>query len=381
MRVLAIDSSGLVAGAAIVEDDKVLAEYTLNDKKTHSQTLLPLVDSMCRMLELDLHTLDAVAVAKGPGSFTGLRIGVSTAKGLAMALGIPVIGVPTVDALAFQMGDTDALICPMMDARRNQVYTGLYHCKNGKLTTILPQTALSAEELIGRLNRQKERVLFTGDGVPVCQEQLKAGLTIDYTFAQPFAARQRAAALGTLSIALAKEGQAVAAEAFRPEYLRPSQAERERAEFLRRVTIAGAEKADFSAVAALEREIFTQPWSEESLRSFYEKEGNRLLCACENGRVIGYCGYYSTGEEANVTNLAVAEAYRGKGIGHLLLSYAIREAARNGQKAMTLEVRVSNMAARNLYESLDFQMEGCRKQFYADPVEDACIYWLRDLQC
>ena len=173
----------------------------------------------------------------------------------------------------------------------------------------------------------------------------------------------------------------MAAEAFRPEYLRPSQAERERAEFLRRVTIAGAEKADFSAVAALEREIFTQPWSEESLRSFYEKEGNRLLCACENGRVIGYCGYYSTGEEANVTNLAVAEAYRGKGIGHLLLSYAIREAARNGQKAMTLEVRVSNMAARNLYESLDFKMEGCRKQFYADPAEDACIYWLRDLQC
>ena len=126
MKILALDSSGLVASAAVVEDDITIAEYTINYKKTHSQTLLPMLDELRRMTELDLHTIDAIAVAAGPGSFTGLRIGSATAKGLGFALDIPIIPVPTVDALAYNLYGSDKLICPLMDARRNQVYTGLY---------------------------------------------------------------------------------------------------------------------------------------------------------------------------------------------------------------------------------------------------------------
>ena len=123
MKIIAIDSSGLVATVAIAADDTLTAEYTVNYKKTHSQTLLPMLDEIKKMTELDLDTIDAVAVAAGPGSFTGLRIGSATAKGLAMALDKPIIEVPTVDALAMNMWGTKDLICPIMDARRHQVYT------------------------------------------------------------------------------------------------------------------------------------------------------------------------------------------------------------------------------------------------------------------
>ena len=135
MKILAVDSSGLVASIALVEDDQMIAEYTVNYKKTHSQTLVPMLDEIKKMIDLDLASLDAIAVVKGPGSFTGLRIGSATVKGLGLALNKPIISVPTVDALSYNAYGTDYLICPIMDARRDQVYTGLYEFSDGKHNT------------------------------------------------------------------------------------------------------------------------------------------------------------------------------------------------------------------------------------------------------
>ena len=126
MKILALDSSGMVASVAVVEEDRLLAEYTVNYKKTHSQTLLPMLNEIGQMTELDLNTVDAIAVAGGPGSFTGLRIGSATAKGLGLALDKPLVHVPTLEGMAYNLFGTDKVICPMMDARRNQVYTGIY---------------------------------------------------------------------------------------------------------------------------------------------------------------------------------------------------------------------------------------------------------------
>ena len=130
MKVLGIESSSLVASVALVTDDILTAEYTVNFKKTHSQTLLPMLDEIVKMLGLDLETIDAIAAAGGPGSFTGLRIGAATAKGLGLALKKSLIHVPTVDAIAYNMWGASGLICPIMDAKRCQVYTGLYHMEN-----------------------------------------------------------------------------------------------------------------------------------------------------------------------------------------------------------------------------------------------------------
>ena len=130
MRILALDSSGMVASVAVVwadkDEEELVAEYTVNYKKTHSQTLLPMLDEIVKITELDMETIDAVAVAAGPGSFTGLRIGAATAKGLALALRKPVIAVPTLEGLAYNLCGSEKLVCPIMDARRGQVYTGIY---------------------------------------------------------------------------------------------------------------------------------------------------------------------------------------------------------------------------------------------------------------
>ena len=125
MRILGIESSSLVASAAVVENEVTLAEYTVNYKKTHSQTLLPMIDEMMRLLDMEPSAVDAIAVSGGPGSFTGLRIGSATAKGLGLALKKSLIHVPTLDAMAYGLFGASGLICPMMDARRQQVYTGI----------------------------------------------------------------------------------------------------------------------------------------------------------------------------------------------------------------------------------------------------------------
>ena len=229
MRILALDSSGLVATVAIVEDEQTIAEYTVNYKKTHSQTLLPMLDEIVKMTEFDLSTIDAIAVAGGPGSFTGLRIGSATAKGLGLALNKPLVHVPTVDGMAYNLYGNAGLICPMMDARRSQVYTGLYRFTQS-FEIVEAQMAISVEELIAKLNSYGEEVTFLGDGVPVYRGQLEEGLTVPYRFAPAHANRQRAAAVGALGMRYYAEGKTESATEHQPDYLRLSQAERERAE-------------------------------------------------------------------------------------------------------------------------------------------------------
>lgn len=230
MKILALDSSGLVASIAVSEDDTLLAEYTVNYKKTHSQTLLPMLDTVAGMIELDLHSVDAIAVSAGPGSFTGLRIGSATAKGLGLALDKPLIAVPTLEALAYNLFDTQKLICPIMDARRNQVYTGIYRFEKEKMLTVIKPCALGIEELCDRLNVFGEEVIFLGDGVAVYREILKEKLAVPCCFAPAHVNKQRAGAVAALGLSYFKEGKIQAAAEHQPEYLRLSQAERERAE-------------------------------------------------------------------------------------------------------------------------------------------------------
>lgn len=234
MKILAIDSSGMVASVAIVSDDIVVAEYNVNFKKTHSQTLLPMVDEIVNMLEQDMSEIDAIAVAAGPGSFTGLRIGSATAKGLAQALNKPVVAVPTVDALAYNLYGTAAIICPVMDARRNQTYTGIYEfvrTESGyRMNVIESQCAVDISVIIERLNGIGREVVFLGDGVPVFKNQIDEQLKLPHSYAPAFMNRQRAAALATLAFEYMKDGKGTTAAEFTPIYLRLSQAEREQLE-------------------------------------------------------------------------------------------------------------------------------------------------------
>jgi len=234
MKILAVDSSSLTASVAVVEDDITVAEYTVNYKKTHSQTLLPMLDEIVKMTEQDLQTVDAIALAAGPGSFTGLRIGSATVKGLAQALNKPVISVPTVDGLAGNLYGTDKLVCPVMDARRNQTYTGLYEfVKNEEeyeMRCVRQQCAVDIADIISEINELGREVIFLGDGVPVFKETIREQIKVPYSFASNTCNRQRAAVIGWLAGKLYEQGKTETATEHAPEYLRLSQAERERNE-------------------------------------------------------------------------------------------------------------------------------------------------------
>lgn len=237
MKIIAMDSSGLVASVAVLEDGTLIGEYNIQYKKTHSQTLLPMLDELKKMTELDLSTVDAIALAAGPGSFTGLRIGSATAKGLGFALNKPIVEIPTLDGLACNLYGTDKLVCPIMDARRNQVYTGVYeYVKCGErpvtyqLKTLVGQCAVSVDEIARICNAFGREVIFLGDGVPVYEEKLSQLMEVPYGFAPAHMNRQRASSFGILAFDYYKEGKTVTAAQHAPEYLRLSQAEREKME-------------------------------------------------------------------------------------------------------------------------------------------------------
>lgn len=227
MRILAIDSSSMVATVAITTDGILNAEYTINHKKTHSQTLLPMIAEIVKMIEIDMDSIDAVAITGGPGSYTGLRIGSATAKGIGLALNKPIINVPTMDALAYNLYSSQYVICPIMDARRGQVYTGIYKFEETEMKTIKPQCIMMIDELIKELDTIKESVMFLGDGVDVHKQLIDDIMDTKHYYAPASINRHKASTLGTIAEIYYKNGKTETAKEHKPEYLRLSQAERE----------------------------------------------------------------------------------------------------------------------------------------------------------
>ena len=285
MLILGIDSSGMTASAALVTEEKILAEMSVNNKKTHSQTLLPMVARMMDSVDLPPDAVDLIAVAEGPGSFTGLRIGAGLAKGLGLALDKPIIGISTIDAMAYALGPCGGLICPMIDARHETVYTGLYTWQfpdkgtvllsdsgsdkgtvllsdlGAGMQTLIETRAMSLRELAEQIaeldaegtfgqrddegpaqsadehSASRRVLMINGDGAEIYQEAFegylreayqKAGLdeaSVPRVALAPLHLRmQRAAALGAL--ALDRSDEAVSSDDFAPDYHRVTQAER-----------------------------------------------------------------------------------------------------------------------------------------------------------
>ena len=215
MRILAIESSAVTASVAILTDDVLTAEYTVNYKKTHSQTLLPMIDEICKMTETEPESFDLIAVS----------------------LDKKMVAVPTLKAMAYNVSETDCLICPVMDARRQHLYTALYRLdKDGKPQEVLAQSLLSYEELIKLLNEKNEPVLFIGDGVVPAKQAFEEGLTCAYKIAPAHICTQRAGSVTLAAKDMAEAGEVISSDAFHPEYLRPSQAERE----LKRGTVSNS---------------------------------------------------------------------------------------------------------------------------------------------
>ena len=227
MKILALETSAKSVSAAVVENGAVLASSYQNTGLTHSRTLMPLVDGMLRAADLKLEQMELIAVAQGPGSFTGLRIGVSAAKGLAWAKELPCCGVSTLLAMAQNLRHMDGTIVCAMDARRNQVYNAVFRAENGQLTRLTEDRAVSLAELAEELKNAEGAKFVVGDGAKLCYTYLTQQ-GIPCRMAPAALVMQNAVGVGLAAEELATEGKTVSAQELVPVYLRLSQAERER---------------------------------------------------------------------------------------------------------------------------------------------------------
>ena len=227
MKILAIDSSAVAASAALLEDGKLTGEFFLNVGLTHSCTLMPMIRALLQYADADIQDVDVFAVTNGPGSFTGVRIGVSTVKGMAQPLGKPCVGVSTLLSLAYNVRGTDALICSAMDARCRQVYTALFEERDGKIVRLTQDDAVSLDDLRAQLMSAGKDVIFVGDGAQLCYDTCRDSLH-GARIAPETVRYQRAASAAAAVWAQQEELPAGSADALSVSYLRLSQAERER---------------------------------------------------------------------------------------------------------------------------------------------------------
>ena len=226
MKILAIDTSGQNCSVAIIDEEKVICDFNLSIGTTHSETLLPMIDEVCKTSKIDLSEVDVLACGIGPGSFTGLRIGIATIKGFALAQNKNVIGVPTLDALAYNIANFDGLICSVLDARNNNVYAGIYKYENDKVILQDDYITENLDTLIDILKVKNEKVMFVGDGAVSFKEKLKEALNEKALFAPLHLNNQLSSSVAKAALDRALVNDFDNSDTLNPMYLKKSQAER-----------------------------------------------------------------------------------------------------------------------------------------------------------
>ncbi len=226
MKILALDSSATAASVALLEDEFIIGEFYIHTKRTHSQTLLPMIDALLTNTSVSINEIDLFAVSNGPGSFTGIRIGVAAIKGMAMALKKPCVAVSTLWAMAAMHIDKDGMICAVMDARCNQVYNALFRISKGKIERMTEDRAILIDDLKNELTNYEEIINLVGDGSILCYNNF-GSLLENVRLSAEQSRYQKAFGVGMVGLEKYRLGEIVSAEELLPSYLRLPQAERE----------------------------------------------------------------------------------------------------------------------------------------------------------
>lgn len=225
MKILGIDSSAKSASAAVTENGKIISSFYINTGLTHSQTLMPMIDNALKCADVKLDDIGLIAVNKGPGSFTGIRIGVAAAKGLADVSNIPCVGISTLESMAYNLLGNDCIVCAVMDARCNQVYTALFEVFEEKIKRITDDSAISVDELAENLKKYNKTIIFVGDGANMCYNKLVD--RVDGIKLAPENVRYQNATGVCFAAEQKNVSDYISSSELVPEYLRLPQAERE----------------------------------------------------------------------------------------------------------------------------------------------------------
>lgn len=410
MIILASDTSTKTLSVAICREGALLAGVTEQTGTTHCQTHMPVIQRLLAQAGLHFGDIDLYACTIGPGSYTGIRIGVSTTKAMAYASDKPAIGVSTLETLAKPHQRTDRMICPVLDARNRRIFSSGYR-SDGR---IIPEANRSIEEFLNLITGILEagpvsELVFCGDAAllfkedPFVKNQMESLSTAGFVNAATYLATvPEASDVADIARRMLLEGKKSNDSSFSPgenesrpyfiekknagdpftleaNYLSPSQAERIKKAAAQvphaGCSIRAASLPDLPDIRSLEQECFAIPWSLQSLETDLTENRNvaTYLVALEAGRVTGYIGMWMVLDEAQVTNLAVTSAFRRKGTGQRLIQALADIARERGAVQLTLEVRASNAPARRVYERCGFFEIASRKAYYEDNGEDAII--------
>lgn len=354
---------------AVTSDQCLQSEYSIRHKLTHSEQLMPAVERMLKSLDCRPQDLDAIGVCVGPGSFTGVRIGIAAANAMALALSIPAVGISSLEAMARGVFRFPGTIFATLDAQRERVYRLACRFEGGG-------EILHAEDVIGldHLERElayQENPILLGDALSMMQSFPKGTI-----LGEPQERYIRASSVCLLTGEKLGKGSA---ESPRPVYLRKSQAEIQFEEKLRKHHYRAQvmDSRNVEGAYEVEKLSFEQPWTRTS---FYEELKNpnahyMVIEEEESGKIVAFGGFWKILDQAHICNIAVHPDYRGLGIGSRIVEALLKRGKELHITETTLEVRESNKVARNLYGKYGFKIGGIRKEYYADNREDALILW------
>lgn len=367
MKTLAIDTSSKVCTVSILDNDDVLINLYNDDEKTHSVKLMPMIDEAFKKTNLNLYDMNLLACCIGPGSFTGVRIGIATIKSFSDVTNIPVVGVSSLEGLAYNVQEQvseSTLVCSIIDAKNNNVYCGLYNFKNDNCNKL----SIFAEDInktISNINhvfktQNFDNIFFVGDGSVVHKDLLESTFS-NTTFANEKDNYQNSISIAKSGMLKYHNGEYGDSSTISPIYLKKSQAERALEE---KIEISQMTHDDIELISKNFNEEFDKFWSVDNLKNDFNNPNSSYFIAKLNDEIVGFVGTLKIIDELNIMNIATKVNKRSLGIASKLLSYIIDYSKSIGCKSITLEVNENNLPAIHLYEKFNFKRIGLRKKYY-----------------
>lgn len=384
MKILSIDTSSKICGVTISDNEKILIHLHNDDERTHSVKLMPMIDKALKDTNLTLDDISVLAVCIGPGSFTGVRIGIATVKAFADVKNIPVVGVSSLESLAYNVLDCinieNTLVCSLIDAKNNNVYCGIYGFTQSNSSdginnnVICSQIDMLAENIDITISRIKEllnsnNIIFVGDGSEVYLEKIKTNFP-NAEFAKSNSNSQNSNSIAKSALSKYNQGLSGDSSSISPIYLKKSQAERALEE---KIQIMPMTIQDIEVIAPNFQTEFDEFWNINNLKSDFENLNSTYYIAKLDDEIVGFAGFLKICDEANLMNIVTKINKRHLGIGKKLLENIIKEAKNQNLKTITLEVNEKNTYAINLYEKkFNFKRIGLRKKYYNN-TDDAIL--------
>lgn len=372
MKILAIDTSSKICSVTIFEDLKTIIELQNDDEKTHSVKLMPMIDTAFKETNLSLDDIDLLACSLGPGSFTGVRIGIATVKAFADVKNIPIVGISSLEILAYNVRElalsSNALVCSMIDAKNENIYCGLYEFSKNSCN----QISIFAENISESIKKIKtnasnyKNIIFVGDATLIYKDLLISSFS-NPTFVEDNSQKGSSVAISGYFKYLKNEyGNS---STLSPIYLKKSQAERTLEE---KIKILKMEQSDIDLITPNFSTEFDEFWNINTLQNDFNNTNSTYFIAKLDDEIVGFAGLLKICDEANIMNIVTKINKRNLGIGSKLLAKLIETAKEQNCTSITLEVNEHNSSAIHLYEKFNFKRIGLRKKYYNN-TDDAIL--------